>query len=177
MRFWISSLILGLLGFVMFSGCSATRPGTWFNSSNEEAQVTEKKVVVEKVDREDIRQVMREEKLLTLNGLDQSQKVFGVTGEGIAPLNTISPAQAIALAKRAAMADAYRQLGAKLYGVRINAKDTIQDAALKDSRIEAQVNALIKNATITDTSYKDGLYRVTMELKMNETRWKEIFAY
>lgn len=171
------SMIVGAIGFLMLSGCSLTHPSTWMGSDNDEVEITQKRVVVEKVDKEDIKQAMREEKLLTLNGTSQSERVFGATGEGIAPLNTISPAQAIALAKRAAMADAYRQLGAKLYGVKINAKDTVQDAALKDSRIEAQVNALIKNATITDTSFKDGLYRVTMELKMNEARWKEVFAY
>lgn len=176
MKFSYFYLIAISLGLIAFSGCS-TKPSSWFSSSNEEIEVTQKRVIVEKVDKEDIREAMREEKLLTLNGVNQSQKVFGAIGEGIAPLNTISPAQAIALAKRAALADAYRQLGAKLYGVKINAKDTVQDAALKDSRIEAQVNALIKNATITDTSFKDGLYRVTMELKMNEERWKEVFAY
>ncbi len=163
----VSALFLG--------GCSITRPSTW--SVGGKTSVRQKRVVVEKIDKQDIRDVMREQKMLTLNGTNQRQKVFGVTGEGIAPLDTISPAQALALAKRAAMADAYRQLGAKLYGVRINAKDTVQDAALKDSKIEANVNALVKNATITETSYEDGLYRVNMELKMNEERWKEIFAY
>lgn len=140
-------------------------------------QSTSEKVIVEKVDKSDIKEVIQEEKMLQLNGDNQSEKVFGVVGEGIAPLNTISPAQALALAKRAAMADAYRQLGGKLYGVRINAQDTVQDAALKNSKIEAQVKALIKDATITETSYKDGLYRVNMELRMNENRWKEVFAY
>lgn len=168
MKHLTMSLFIGILGITLFMGCS---------SKNTKVGTTQNRVVVEKVDQEDIREVIKQEKLVTLNGMDQSERIFGVTGEGIAPLNTISPAQALALAKRAAMADAYRQLGGKLYGVRINAKDTVEDAALKNSRIEAQVNALIKNATITDTNYKDGLYRVSMELKMNEARWKEIFAY
>ncbi len=161
------SVFLGFLSALVLSGCYGHEP----------AVNAEQKVVVEKVDKEDIAKIMEEEKLLVLNGVNQKERVFGVTGEGIAPLNTISPAQALALAKRAAMADAFRQLGGKLYGVKINAKDTVEDAALKDSRIEAQVNALIKNASIVDTSYKDGLYKVTMELKMNEARWKQIFAY
>ncbi len=158
---------------LFFSGCSISKTLGCTNCGSD----SEQKVVVEKIDKQDIKDAMREEKMLTLNGLNQAQKVFGVTGEGIAPINTISPAQALALAKRAAMADAHRQLGAKLYGVRINSKDTVQDAALKDSRIESSVNALVKNATITDTSYKDGLYRVTMELRMSEARWKEVFSY
>ncbi len=177
MRVSYISLIIGALSFMVLAGCSLSSPNTWGSSSSNEVEVEQKRVVIEKIDKDDIKAAMREEKLLTLNGVNQSQKVFGVTGEGIAPLNTISPAQALALAKRAAMADAYRQLGAKLYGVKINAKDTVEDAALKNSRIEAQVNALVKNATITDTSFKDGLYRVSMELKMNEERWKEVFAY
>lgn len=177
MKFSYYSLAVAILSILVFSGCSKKSTGWYGGSGNEEIQVTQKRVVVEKIDKEDIKQAIKEEKLLTLNGLNQSQKVFGAIGEGIAPLNTISPAQAIALAKRAALADAYRQLGAKLYGVKINSKDTVEDAALKNSRIEAQVNALIKNATVTDTSFKDGLYRVTMELKINEERWKEVFSY
>ncbi len=162
---------------LVLAGCSLTSPSTWLGGDEEQVAVQPNRVVVEKVDRQDIKDVLREEKMLALNGVNQAQKVFGVTGEGIAPMNTISPAQALALAKRAAMADAYRQLGAKLYGVRINAKDTVKDAALKDSRIESSVNALVKNATITETSYNEGLYKVTMELRMSEARWKEVFAY
>lgn len=105
------------------------------------------------------------------------ERVFIVIGEGIAPLNTISPAQALALAKRAAVADGYRQLGEKIYGVKISARDTVKNAALSSSVIVARVDGLIKNASIIDTSYVDGLYRVTMETKMSEDEWREIFSY
>ena len=162
------TLVTSLSLLMLFSGCvPQTQP-----------QVTpeaEKQVVIQKVDKEDIREVMREERMLYIN--NAPEKVFSAMGEGIAPKNTISPAQAMALAKRAALADAYRQLGAKLYGVRISAKDTVQDAALKDSRIVAQVDGLIKDAAITDMSFQDGLYRVNLELKMSEARWKVIFSY
>ena len=104
-------------------------------------------------------------------------KEFSVIGEGIAPRNTISPAQAVALAKRAAVADAYRQLGAKLYGVRVNSKETVKDAALNNSKIITQVNGLVKDAYITETSFKNGLYRVKMELKINSKTWRRIFSY
>lgn len=151
---------------IMFGGCSLWK--------SEPAPVVDE-VVLQKVDKDDIRDVMKQEKMLFLD--TETDHTFTAIGEGIAPQNTISPAQAIALAKRAAMADAYRQLGAKLYGVKISAKDTVQDAALKDSRIVAQVNGLIKNASIIETSFKDGLYVVTMELKINQEKWQEIFAY
>lgn len=169
MNKWIVSLLASLSLLMLFSGCVPPQPQA------RAATKPEPEVVVQKVDKEDIREVMREEKLLYMN--NAPEKVFSVMGEGIAPQNTISPAQAMALAKRAALADAYRQMGAKLYGVRISAKDTVQDAALKDSRIVAQVDGLIKNATITDMQFKDGLYQVAMELKMSEERWQEIFSY
>lgn len=171
MNKWITSLFAGVSLLMLFSGCSLIQPEPAKGVMVE----PEKKVVIQKVDKEDIREVLREEKLLFIN--NAPDRVFAAMGEGIAPMNTISPAQAMALAKRAALADAYRQLGAKLYGVRITAKDTVQDAALKDSRIVAQVHGLVKNATITDMAFKEGLYRVTMELKMSEARWKEIFSY
>ncbi|AOO64195.1 LPP20 family lipoprotein [Sulfurospirillum halorespirans] len=106
-----------------------------------------------------------------------NEKSFVVYGEGIAPKNTVSPAQAIALAKRAAITDGYRQLGEKLYGVKINSSETVQDAALKDSRIVASVNALVKDAAITDATFKDGLYSIRMEITMSARRWHELFAY
>lgn len=165
---WIVSLVASMSLMMLFSGCV---PQPEAQSAPEPKQ----EVIVQKVDKEDIRQVMREEKMLYIN--NAPERTFSVTGEGISPQNTISPAQAMALAKRAALADAYRQMGAKLYGVRVSAKDTVQDAALKDSRIVAQVDGVIKDATITDMSFQDGLYRVQMELKMSEKRWTEIFSY
>ena len=81
------------------------------------------------------------------------------------------------LAKRAAIADAQRQLASKLYGVKINAKDTVKDAMLRSSLIESRVHGLIKGATIKYDEYKDGLYRVEMEIQMDKRRWQELFAY
>ena len=106
-----------------------------------------------------------------------NEKSFVVYGEGIAPVHTVSAAQAVALAKRAAITDGYRQLGEKLYGVKINSTDTVKDAMLKDSRVTAQVNALIKDAAVTDATFKDGLYSVRMEITMSARRWQELFAY
>ena len=106
-----------------------------------------------------------------------SDKSIVVYGGGIAPQNTVSPAQAIALAKRAAITDGYRQLGEKLYGVKINSTETVRDAMLRDSRVTAQVNALIKDAVVTDATFKDGLYSVRMEVSMSGRRWQELFAY
>jgi len=170
MNKWIITLFVGMGMLLLFSGCT--------NQPEADAEMKvkqEPKVIVQKVDREDIKKILREEKFLYLN--NNPDRVFAVNGEGIAPQNTVSPAQAMALAKRAAVADAYRQMAEKLYGVQINAKDTIKNAALYDSRIVSQVNGLVKDASITEHTFKDGLFVVRMELKMNGARWQEIFAY
>ena len=102
---------------------------------------------------------------------------FTAFGDGVPPLDTYSPAQARALAKRAAIADAQRQIATKLFGVKINAKDTVKDAMLKSSIIEARVHGLVKNAAIVDEQYKDGLYRVELEVQMDKATWERLFAY
>jgi len=102
--------------------------------------------------------------------------IFRVIGQGVAPVNTISPAQAKALAKRAAIADAYRQLAEKISGVKIEGKDKIVNMVTKKSVIRTYVNALIKNATVVDSVTKDGLYEVEMELKMYGKTWYPLFA-
>ena len=169
MNKWIITLFVGMGMLLLFSGCTR-QPNT-----DAQMKAKEPKVIVQKVDREDIKKILQEEKFIYLN--NNPDRVFAVNGEGIAPQNTVSPAQAMALAKRAAVADAYRQMAEKLYGVQINAKDTIKNAALFDSRIVSQVNGLVKNATVTENTFKDGLFIVRMELKMNGARWQEIFGY
>ena len=108
----------------------------------------------------------------------RGRKVMTVSakGLGVAPVNTISPAQALALAKRAAVVDAYRQLGEKMYGIRIDAKDTIRDMALRSSVVKTRLQAVIKNAEIVDETYNNGLYEITMELKLDALKWQRILS-
>ncbi len=169
MNKWIITLFVGMGMLLLFSGCTR-QPNT-----DAQMKAKEPKVIVQKVDREDIKKILQEEKFIYLN--NNPDRVFAVNGEGIAPQNTVSPSQAMALAKRAAVADAYRQMAEKLYGVQINAKDTIKNAALFDSRIVSQVSGLVRDAAITENTFKDGLFVVRMELKMNGARWQEIFGY
>ena len=96
---------------------------------------------------------------------------LSAVGMGVAPEATISPSQALALAKRAAIVDAYRQLGEKMYGIRVNAQDTVRDMVLQNSTVKTKVQALIRNAEITETVYKDGLCQVSMELKLDGRIW------
>lgn len=165
----ITFAVLGAVAFLT-SGCSFNSP-----FASDETTSAKQDIVIQKVDKEDIRNVMKQEKMIY--DIEQVDAVFGAVGEGIAPTNTVSHAQSLALAKRAAIADAHRQLAEKLYGVKINSKDTVRDAMLRDSTITAQVAGLIKNASIVEHDFKDGLYRVRMEMKIDQSKWQEIFAY
>jgi len=91
-----------------------------------------------------------------------------VTGQGIAP-TFATPQQAYALAKRAAIADAYRLLAERVKGVTIEGKDTIKNMSIQKSMVRTSVQALIKNAVIVDTTYENGMCEVQMELNIEYT--------
>ena len=97
-------------------------------------------------------------------------------GMGVAPERATSKAQQIVLAKRAAIIDGYRQLGEKMYGIRINAKDVIKDAVVKSSIVRTQLYAQVRNAEVVETMYKDGLMQVEMEVKLDGRRWYRILS-
>jgi len=149
------SLILAGLTILLISGCSTKGIG---NSSSVKSN--------------DISSYKQNSQTLTRNNV----LIFKVVGQGVAPVNTISPAQAKALAKRAAIADAYRQLAEKIAGVKIEGRDKIVNMVTKKSLVRTCVNALIKNATIIDSVTKDGLYEVEMEIKMYGKDWYPLFA-
>ena len=97
-------------------------------------------------------------------------RVSGI-GEGVPPTSVVSPAQAKALARRAAIADAYRSLAEKMYGIRLSAKDRVRDLITQRSEIRTDVYGLIKGARIDDESWKNGMYRVVLMLNLDTCRW------
>ena len=101
---------------------------------------------------------------------------LSVKGQGVAPNNTLSPAQAYALAKRAAITDGYRLLAEKIKGVQIEGRDLIKNAMVTRSEIRTQVDALISKATIIETTFSDGLCEVEMELIIDKEEWEKILA-
>ena len=90
-----------------------------------------------------------------------------VLGQGVAPTNTSSPAQAYALAKRAATADAYRLIAEKVKGVRIEGDDLVKNMMVKRSTVRTTVKAMVRNANIVETTFKDGLCEVEMEIVLS----------
>jgi hypothetical protein len=97
--------------------------------------------------------------------LKQNQTIhISVVGQGVAPMNTTSPAQAYALAKRAAIADAYRVIAEKVKGVHVEGQDLIKNMMVKRSTIRTSVKAMIRNANVVETTFKEGLCEVEMEI-------------
>jgi len=148
------SLILASIAIFLISGCST-------------------KKVVNNTKTDEISFLKQKDRLLLTK---DNVLTFKVVGQGVAPLNTISPAQAKALAKRAAIADAYRQLAEKIAGVKVEGRDKIVNMVTKKSLVRTCVSALIKNATIIDSVTKDGLYEVEMEIKMYGKKWYPLFT-
>lgn len=101
---------------------------------------------------------------------------INVVGQGVAPTNTSSPAQAYALAKRAAIADAYRLLAEKVKGVRVEGEDKIKNMMVQRSEVRTYVDAVIAEAQIIETIFKDGLCEVEMELVVSPEQWHSILA-
>lgn len=142
----LSPVILILVVFTIFIGCS---------TKEAPVQDTEKPSPVVK------------EKILEKNSIIKITSV----GQGVAPMNTNSPAQAYALAKRAAIADAYRTIAEKTKGVRVEGEDIINNMMIKNSRVRTYVNTCIKNANIVETTFKDGLCEVEMEITLSYTQF------
>jgi hypothetical protein len=100
----------------------------------------------------------------------QNELVITVTGQGVAPSVTASPAQALILAKRAAMIDGYRLIAERVNGVQVEGQDTIKNMMLTQSSTKTSVEALVRGAKITNTTFKEGLCEVEMEIALSYSR-------
>jgi len=99
--------------------------------------------------------------------------IISVVGQGVAPVNTSSPAQAYALAKRAAVADAYRLIAEKVKGVRIDGQDLIKNMMVQRSTVRTSVQAMVRNANIVETTFKEGLCEVEMEITLSRSQFPQ----
>ena len=114
------------------------------------------------------KQAFDDEKVLEKN----KNLLISVVGQGVAPMNTSSPAQAYALAKRAAVADAYRLIAEKVKGVRIDGQDLIKNMMVKRSTVRTSVTAMVRNANIVETTFKEGLCEVEMEIVISHDQFQ-----
>ncbi len=103
----------------------------------------------------------------------QAPLIISVVGQGVAPVSTQSPAQAYALAKRAAIADGYRLIAEKVKGVRVNGQDVVKNMMVKRSTVRTAVHAMVKNANVIETIFKDGLCEVEMEIAISYSDFQQ----
>ena len=104
--------------------------------------------------------------------------VFKVTGTGVAPCeNMCNMAQAKVMARRAAILNAYEQLAEKVYGIKIDAQDSVKNMMSTNNQISAQVKGLIKGAFIDKEEFKNGIYYVTMSLKIDAKNWNNNLTF
>ncbi len=112
------------------------------------------------------------------NGMNNSCILrLEASGVGVVPSDVESISQAKAMARRAAIVDAYRNLAEKLYGIKVNGRDTVKNMILQSSTVRSYVSGLIRGASIEDEEYKDGTYRVVLYLKLDPNRWNQVLSH
>jgi len=99
---------------------------------------------------------------------DWNANTIQVTGMGVAnPQMVRSPAHASMMARRAAIADAYRQLAEVVQGVQVDAETTVEQMMLTSDIVKTKVSAVIKGAQIvSEGELSGGGYSVTMEIPL-----------
>ena len=86
-------------------------------------------------------------------------------GIGLAPEN--AGARGEALARRAAMVDAYRNLAEIIQGVQVDSETIMEDLIVTSDVVNASVSALVKGATIiSEGPNHDGSYYVMMSVPL-----------
>ena len=99
-------------------------------------------------------------------GADWGNQAVTATGTGVAPRGAVG-AQARILARRAAIADAQRQLAEAVDGVQVDAETTVEQMAVASDIIRTRISAKLKGAKIISENFaSDGAYEVTMQLPM-----------
>ncbi len=93
-------------------------------------------------------------------------QVVEAVGVGLAPEN-VSKAQGRALARRAAIVDAQRNLLEEIEGVQVDAETTVQDLTIASDTIRTKVSGLLQGAKVTEERYNmDGSYEVKIALPL-----------
>jgi len=173
------SLILGVGGVLLFTGCCKRLAVVDCNNGQCNSSVAKKNMPVKKINKVQkpvIKKMQFGNQVCYIeNGYKKScmLKLEG-KGVGVAPCNgTCSVAQAKVMARRAAIVDAYRALAEEMYGIKVNGRDTVKNMVLQNSTLRSYVEGLIRGAQIVEESYKNGIYSVTMNVTINPAKWNQ----
>ena len=99
--------------------------------------------------------------------VDWTTGVITAVGIGAPPAQPANPAQARAMAERAAQVVAYRNMLEAIKGVRVDSTTTVENFIVTSDLIKTQVNGIIQGATIMDKKYmSDGSVEVTVGMKL-----------
>lgn len=103
----------------------------------------------------------------TAGKVDWSTGVVTAVGIGAPPAQPANPAQARAMAERAAQVVAYRNLLEAVKGVRIDSTTLVENFMVTSDVIRTEVSGIIQGATIMDKKYmSDGSVEVTVGMKL-----------
>jgi len=99
--------------------------------------------------------------------VDWTTGVITAVGIGAPPAQPANPAQARAMAERAAQVVAYRNLLEAVKGVRVDSTTLVENFMVTSDVIRTEVNGFVQGAMITDKKYmSDGSVEVTIGMKL-----------
>lgn len=103
----------------------------------------------------------------TTGKIDFTTQVITAVGIGAPPANPANPAQARAMAERAAQVVAYRNLLEATKGVRVDSTTLVENFMTTSDVIKAEVSGIIQGAMIMDKKYmSDGSVEITVGMKL-----------
>ncbi|MBP2634884.1 MAG: hypothetical protein H6Q72_791 [Firmicutes bacterium] len=99
--------------------------------------------------------------------IDWDKRTIEAVGYGLPSSLSKSPAHAQLMARRAAIADAYRNLLEAIQGVKVDSETTVQNFETVNDTVKVKISGLVSGARIvTEQPLADGSYQVTMSVNL-----------
>jgi hypothetical protein len=103
-----------------------------------------------------------------IGGIDWENGVVYGVGDGVAPTDAVSPAQARVRAKRAAIDEAMARLLETVQEVRVDAESTTRNMINENRLVSTRVSGLIQHAEMEELRQaEDGSFQIKMKMPLN----------